>query len=267
MPDAAVPRPRHFYTEPGFAEVGGIRVAYRREGAGEPVLYLHGNGFTRMWLPFHQRLAEHVDLLAPEHPGYGETEMPDWLDGFDDLVIHYDELLRHFGLETAHVVGYSLGGWIAAELAVFHPERLRSLTLVCPAGLRIPDAPAPNLVAMTNEAVWETLFNDPRNSDQVMPDYDSLEEVVHLYGEATTFARLTWNPQYDLALERRLWRVRCPALIVGAEDDRVIPNAVADKYAELIDGARLERIAGSGHAVAVEKPDALAALIAEHITS
>ena len=71
-----------------------------------------------------------------------------------------------------------------------------------------------------------------------MPDYESLEEVVHLYGEATTFARLTWNPQYDLALERRLWRVRCPALVIGAEDDRVIPNAVADKYAELIAGAR-----------------------------
>jgi pimeloyl-ACP methyl ester carboxylesterase len=265
MSEAAVPRPRHFYTEPSFAEVGGLRVAYRREGGGEPVLYLHGNGFTRMWLPFHRKLAESVDLLAPEHPGYGETEMPDWLDGFDDLVIHYDELLRVFGLETAHVVGYSLGGWIAAELAVFHPERLRSLTLVCPAGLRIPDEPAPNLVAMTTEGVWETLFNDPTGADQVMPDYESLEEVVHLYGEATTFARLTWNPQYDLALERRLWRVRCPTLVIGAEDDRVIPNAVADKYAELVDHSRLERIPGTGHALAIEKPDELAALIAEHI--
>jgi pimeloyl-ACP methyl ester carboxylesterase len=263
MSEAAVPRPRHFYTEPSFADVGGIRVAYRREGDGEPVLYLHGNGFTRMWLPFHQKLAESVDLLAPEHPGYGETEMPEWLDGFDDLVIHYDELLRVFGLETAHVVGYSLGGWIAAELAVFHPERLRSLTLICPAGLRVPDEPAPNLVAMTTEAVWETLFNDPRNADRVMPDYESLEEVVHLYGEATTFARLTWNPQYDLALERRLWRVRCPTLVVGAEDDRVIPNAVADMYARLIEGARLERIPGTGHAIAIEKPDELAAVIAE----
>jgi pimeloyl-ACP methyl ester carboxylesterase len=265
MTGAAVPRPRHFYTEPSFADIGGLRVAYRREGAGEPVLYLHGNGFTRMWLPFHQALAKRVDLLAPEHPGYGETEMPDWLDGFDDLVIHYDELLERFGLETAHVVGYSLGGWIAAELAVFHPRRLRSLTLVCPAGLRIPDKPAPNLVAMTTEAVWETLFNDPRNAGQVQPDYESIEEVVHLYGEATTFARLTWNPQYDLALERRLRRVRCPALVIGAEDDRVIPNEVADRYAELIDGARLERIPDSGHAVAVEKPDELAAAIAAHI--
>jgi pimeloyl-ACP methyl ester carboxylesterase len=118
---------------------------------------------------------------------------------------------------------------------------------------------------MTNEGVWETLFNDPTSRDRVVPDFDSLEEVVHLYGEATTFARLTWNPQYDLALERRLWRVRCPTLVIGAEDDRVIPNAVADKYAELVDHSRLERIPGTGHALAIEKPDELAALIAEHI--
>jgi pimeloyl-ACP methyl ester carboxylesterase len=166
-----------------------------------------------------------------------------------------------------HVVGYSLGGWIAAELAVFHPHRLRSLTLVCAAGLRIPDTPAPNLVAMTTEAVWETLFNDPRNRDSVIPDYESMEEVVHLYGEATTFARLTWNPQYDLALERRLRRVECPALVVGAEDDRVIPNEVSDRYAALIPQARIERVPGAGHAVAVEQPDALADLIANHIES
>lgn len=263
---AAVPRPRHFYTEPAWLDVGEVRVAYRREGNGEPVLYLHGNGFTRMWLPFHDKLAESMDLIAPEHPGYGETAMPDWLTGFEDLVLHYDELLDLLELDTVHVVGYSLGGWIAAELAAFYPRRLQSLTLICPAGLRVPGQPAPNLIAMTTEAVWQTLFNDPRNADQVMPDYESVEEVVHLYGEATTFARLTWNPQYDLALDRRLRRVECPALVIGAEHDRVIPGAVADLYAELL-GARIERIDGTGHALAIEQPDAAAALIAAHVAS
>ena len=263
---AAVPRPRHFYTEPERLAVGEVQVAYRRKGEGEPVLYLHGNGFTRMWLPFHDQLAGQMDLIAPEHPGYGETPMPDWLAGFDDLVLHYDELLDLLELETVHVIGYSLGGWIAAELAAFYPRRLRSLTLVCPAGLRVPGQPAPNLIAMTTEAVWQTLFNDPRNADQVMPDYESVEEVVHLYGEATTFARLAWNPQYDVKLERRLRRVDCPALVIGAEHDRVIPDAVADRYAELL-GARLERIDGTGHALAIEQPDTAVALIASHVTA
>jgi pimeloyl-ACP methyl ester carboxylesterase len=259
-----VPRPRHFYTEPERIDVGEVRVAYRREGEGEPVLYLHGNGFTRMWLPFHQKLAEQMDLIAPEHPGYGETPMPPWLGGFDDLVLHYDEFLDVIGLETVHVVGYSLGGWLAAELACFYPRRLRSLTLVCPAGLRVPGQPAPNLIAMTTEAVWEALFNDPRNAERVKPDYGSVEEVVHMYGEATTFARLAWNPQYDVALERRLRRVDCPALVVRAERDLIVPDAVAERYAELI-GARLERVDGTGHAIAVEQPDRLVELIAAHV--
>ena len=261
---AGAPRPRHFYTEPHRIDVGEVSVAYRRQGEGEPVLYLHGNGFTRMWLPFHDELAASMDLIAPEHPGYGETPMPDWLRGFDDLVLHYDELLDVLELETVHVVGYSLGGWIAAELAAFYPRRLRSLTLICPAGLRVPGQPAPNLIAMTTDAVWQTLFNDPRNADRVMPDYESVEEVVHLYGEATTFARLAWNPQYDLALDRRLRRVACPSLVIGAEHDRVIPDAVADRYADLL-RARRERVEGTGHALAIEQPENTAALIAAHV--
>src|SRR5215218_962414 len=260
----AVPRPRQFYTEPSWLDVGGLEVAYRRKGDGEPVLYLHGNGFTRMWLPFHDKLSEYVDLIAPEHPGYGETPLPPWLGGFDDLVLHYDELLDLLEIDTAHVVGYSLGGWVAAEFAAFYPRRLRSLTLICPAGLRVPGQPAPNLVAMTTAAVWQTLFSDPDAAHDVMPDYESREEVVHLYTEATTFARLAWNPQYDLALERRLRRVTCPALVMGAEHDRVIPDAVADRYAALL-GARIERVEGTGHALAVERPEEAAALIAAHV--
>ena len=258
------PRPRHFYTEPDWIDVGEVRVAYRRKGDGDPVLYLHGNGFTRMWLPFHDRLAESMDLIAPEHPGYGETAMPDWLGGFDDMVLHYDELLDLLELDTVHVVGYSLGGWLAAELAAFYPRRLRSLTLICPAGLRVPGQPAPNLIALTTEAVWDALFDDPRNADQVRPDYGSVDEVVHLYAEATTFARLAWNPRYDIALERRLRRVDCPALVIRAEHDRIIPDAVAERYASLL-GARVERIDGTGHAIAVERPDEVAALIASHV--
>src|SRR4029453_15511047 len=160
--------------------------------------------------------------------------MPAWLGGFDDLVLHYDEFLDVIGLETVHVVGYSLGGWLAAGVAAFYPRRPRSRTLVCPRGLRVPGQPAPNLIAMTTEAVWEALFNDPRNAERVKPDYDSVEEVVHMYGEATTLARLAWNPQYDIALERRLRRVECPSLVVRAEHDQVIPDAVAERYAELI---------------------------------
>jgi pimeloyl-ACP methyl ester carboxylesterase len=261
----AAPRPRHYYAEPERLSVHGLDVALRRKGTGPPTLFFHGAGFTRMWLPFHERLAGHVDLIAPEHPGYGETEMPDWLDGFDDLVIHYDELLDALGLDRVHLVGYSLGGWIAAEFAVFYPRRLESLTLMTPAGLRIVGKPIPSPIAMPPQEFFDLIFNDKTNMAQYLPSLEDLDEIVHAYGEATTLARLAWNPQYDLKLERRLERVRCPALVVRAEHDRLIPDRMAERYAELLPNSRIETVPGTGHALAYEQPEATADLIGRFI--
>jgi pimeloyl-ACP methyl ester carboxylesterase len=262
---AAVPRPTHFYTEPEWLEVGGLPVAYRRKGTGEPTLYLHGAGMTRMWLPHLEALSEHVDVIAPEHPGYGETEMPDWLDGFEDLVIHYDELLDVLGLDQAHVVGYSLGGWLAAEFASYYPQRLKSLTLMVPAGLRIEGKPVPNPFAMMPDAFFDLIFNDRTNMHQVMPDFESLEEVVHQYGEGATLARIAWTSQYNLKLERRHARVTCPALVLRAEDDRLIPNEAPERYAQLLPNARIATIPGTGHALAVEQPERVGETIGNFI--
>jgi pimeloyl-ACP methyl ester carboxylesterase len=261
---ATVPRPRHFYTEPEWLEVGNTRVAYRRKGTGEPTLYLHGAGLTRMWLPHLEQLSQSVDVIAPEHPGYGETEMPEWLDGFDDLVIHYDELLDVLGLDQVHLVGWSLGGWLAAEFASFYPRRLKSLTLIVPAGLRIMGKPIPNPVAMMPDAFFDLIFNDKTNMQQVLPDFEDFDEIVHAYGEGTTLARLAWSPQYNLKLERRLRRVECPALVVRAEHDRLIPDEMSERFAELLD-ARIETVPGTGHALPVEQPDKTAAVIARFI--
>ena len=252
---ASVPRPRHFYTEPEWIEVGGVRVAYRRKGDGPTTLYLHGAGLTRMWLPLYERLSESVDLIAPEHLGFGETEMPEWLDGLDDLVIHYDTLLDALDLERVHLVGYSLGGWIAAELAVFFPGRFESLTLITPIGLRIPGKPLADLFAMDPETLFATFFNDPANALQVAPDMESLDEVEHQFGEMATLARLAWNPRFDPKLERRLARISCPTLVVRAENDRIVPDEMALRYAELIAGARTEIVPGTGHALIVEQPE------------
>jgi pimeloyl-ACP methyl ester carboxylesterase len=260
-----VPRPRHFYTDPDWIDVGGLRVAYRRNGDGPATLYLHGGGLTRMWLPLYDRLSQSLDLIAPEHPGFGETEMPEWLDGFDDLVIHYDSLLDAFGLERVHLVGYSLGGWIAAELAVFHPRRLASLTLITPIGLRVPGKPVGDFFAMDPEVVGMTMFNDPANAALVAPDMESLDEVEHQYGEMATVARLAWNPRFDPKLERRLARVTCPTLVIRAERDRLVPGEIAERYGEMIAGARIETVPGTGHAIVVEQPEKTADLVSTFV--
>ncbi len=264
-PQAVVPRPPNFYTEPEWIEVEGLRVAYRRKGTGEPTLFLHGAGFTRMWLPFHEALSGSVDLIAPEHPGYGETGMPDWLDGFEDLVIHYDAFLDELELDQVHLVGYSLGGWLAAEFASFYPKRLASLTLITPAGLRIPDKPVPNPVAMQPEEYFGVIFNDPTNIPQYLPDFESLDEIVHQYGEMATLARLAWHTQYNLKLERRLGRVTCPSLVVLAEDDRLVPDEIGKLYADLLPDSRVATIPRTGHALAYEQPEKLARAVSSFI--
>lgn len=239
---------------PCMMQIAGTPTAVRRKGVGRPLLFLHGANFAGKWLPFHEALSQESDLIAPDHIGFGATPFQEWLEGFDDLVLHYEELREEQGIAQLDLVGYSLGGWIAAEYATFYPERVRRLVLITPTGLRVNAKPSRDLMAMNVSQHFDVLFNDPANISQVLPDLNDPAEIVHLYGEARTVARLSWNPRYSPKLQRRLRRITSPTLIIGAEHDRVVPNEMCDLYAESIAGARVERVPGTGHALLVEHP-------------
>ena len=113
--------------------------------------------------------------------------------------------------------------------------------------------------------LFMTMFNDPTNAAQILPDIESLDEIEHQYGEAATLARLAWNPRFDPKLERRLRRVSCPTLVVRAEHDRLVPDEIAERYAEVIEAARIETVPGTGHAIIVEQPERTADLISSFI--
>jgi pimeloyl-ACP methyl ester carboxylesterase len=244
-------------------DVDGVPVALRRKGTGRPLLFLHGAGFTGRWLRFHDALAQGADVIAPEHPGFGATPAAEHVDDFDDLVLHYDELRKTLGIEEPFdLVGYSLGGWIAARYATWFPERLRSLTLITPAGMPIPGkAPVADMFLMSAEQLFGTLFNDFTNAMEVFVNLEDIDVMVHLYEEASATANLVWERRSDPKLEHRLKRVTCPTLVVGAENDRLIPDEACDLYAQKIPNARVERIPGTGHAIAVEQPEATAKAI------
>lgn len=246
---------------PRMIEVAGTPTAVRRRGSGLPLLFLHGASFTGKWLPFHEELAKQVDLIAPEHIGFGATPFQEWLEGFDDLVLHYEEFRRQQGLDELDLVGYSLGGWIAAAYATFYPERVRRLVLITPTGLRVPGKPIRDPMTMDTTQLFGVLFNDRANIGHVLPNVSDPEVIVHLYGEARTVARLAWNPRHDPKLQRRLRRISCPTLIIGAEGDRFVPDEMCDLYAQSIPGARLERIPGTGHALVIEQPANVARLV------
>lgn len=262
-----VPKPARFYTPPAFETVAGLPIAYRRQGQGEAVVLLHGAGFTRMWIPLYQMLAEKTDFIAPEQPGFGETPLPKWFRNFDDLTQLYDQLFDQLGLDRIHLIGFSMGGWAAAEFASFYPRRLKSLALITPVGLRLPDNPGVDIFQLSPPELFDRLFMDKAVMMEFLPDGEDFEEGIHLYAEFAAAARLMWAPRYNLALERRLQRLQCPTLVVGAQEDRLVPNQMSDRYAEVLPNSRLVRIAGTGHEPCLERPrllaDALLGLIEE----
>ena len=94
--------------------VSDVDFAYWRAGSGEPLVFLHGMGMTRRWLPIHAALAERFDVIAPEHPGFGDSVRPRRMRTLDDFVGAEGELLTSLGVERFHLVGHSLGGMLAA---------------------------------------------------------------------------------------------------------------------------------------------------------
>jgi pimeloyl-ACP methyl ester carboxylesterase len=264
--EAATATSSPHHTAPETIDVSGIPVAYRRKGSGPATVFLHGAGSTRMWLPFYERMSRVADFIAPEHPGFGDTPAPDWIEGFDDLVLHYHDLFAALGLEQIHLIGFSLGGWIAADIAIFYPERCRSLTLITPAGLRVPEAPMTDIMRMPPEGIPDLLFNGrAAEYADLLPDPHDLEAAILGYREASMFARLAWNPRYDHRFERRLVRVSAPALVVEPDEDRLIPILHCRRWAELLPNARLEHVAGTagptGHALIMQEPDRAAEVI------
>ncbi|MEC9248794.1 MAG: alpha/beta hydrolase [Pseudomonadota bacterium] len=253
-----VPKPPKFYTEPRFEEVLGLPVAYRRKGNGEPAVLFHGAGFTRMWIPLYENLSKRLDFIAPECPGFGETPLANWIKGFDDLVILYDQFFEQLGLEQVHLIGFSMGGWAAAEFASYYPRRVKSLSLITPVGLRLEDNPGVDLFQLAPEDLMDRLFKDKTVMAEWLPDMDNFDEGVHAYTEFSAAARFMWAPRYNLALEHRLQRVSCQSLVVGAEEDRLIPNEMSDRFTEFLPRSELVRIPGTGHEVCLERPEELA---------
>lgn len=259
-----------FYTEPDRVLVRDVDVAYRRKGAGEPVVFLHGAGLTRRWLPFYEEMSSTVDLVVPEHPGFGDTVMPEWLEDFDDLALHYDDLADELGLDTFHLVGHSLGGWIAAHFAVLFGHRLRSLQLIAPGGLRGSALTDP--FRQGGEEALDRTFNG-RAADypEYLEEDEPIEQLIQDYIELTTRARLAWNPRYDARLSRRLARVKVPTQVILPDEDRILDSAVVAQYADFIQGAKAVTIHGTSHPTShvpfVQEPEGLAEIVTSFINA
>jgi pimeloyl-ACP methyl ester carboxylesterase len=259
--------PRHaWYTAPARATVRGTEVALRREGAGEPLLFLHGHWLTGVWSPFHRAVAAEVDLIAPELPGFGDSPGAEHLTTRPDMVLLLRDLLDALGLDAVHVAGYGIGAWLAADLAIWAPGRVRSLALVAPFGLRVPGSPVADVFAMDPARYTDEYFNgsDDGFTDLVpgvgTPAQGGPEGFAHRYGELGAAAAMIWTRRYDLKLEQRLPLLGVPALVVGARADRIVPDAHLGAWAGLL-GAPVVDVDQAGHALLLQQPDAVASAL------
>jgi pimeloyl-ACP methyl ester carboxylesterase len=242
----------------------GAQIYVSRCGGGDPLLYLHSAGGGRFVTAFRKTLAEHFDVVAPDLPGFSRSPRPDWLDGMDDVVYFALDLMEGLGFDSYVVVGESLGGWLGAELAVHHPERIRRLVLLSPIGIELPEVPYADFLRLSPQEMVSALFHDPAKAAHLFSAELSEDEIVEIYENNTTFARLAWVSLYtNPKLRERLYRATCPTLLVWGENDQAVPRAYAEVWAETLPNARLEIIPECGHAITIEQPEAAARLVLE----
>src|SRR5260370_8318790 len=122
-------------------EVQSVPIRLHRAGHGPTVLFLHGAGGVPQWLPFFDALAEHYELLVPEHPGFGGSDDPPWIHSMSDLAMFYLDLVEEAGLDRGHLIGNSLGGWLAPEILIRDRSRVKSLVQLAPAGIPVKGLP------------------------------------------------------------------------------------------------------------------------------
>jgi pimeloyl-ACP methyl ester carboxylesterase len=245
-------------------------------GGGEPVVFLHGAGGHTGWMAFLDELSGRFAVFAPEHPGFGQSDDPPWLDEIADLAYFHLDLLQALGLERVHLIGTSLGGWIAAEMAVRSTARLASLTLVGAVGITTGGINAngeaiPDTFRMPDDENLRRYYADPERAARRAADLaralaDPAVMAVVAKNRATVTS-LAYRPRFhNPGLAKWLHRIDVPTLLIWGEADRIVPPSFGEAYRALIPGSRLVVLQGAGHAPFDEQKDAFLAMFCEHVT-
>jgi pimeloyl-ACP methyl ester carboxylesterase len=249
---------------------GQFQTFVRSEGEGDPLLFLHGAGGLGGWPPFLADLARSFRVVAPEHPGFGRSEGLEHLDDVIDLALYYTEFVEAMGLEQPYIVGHSLGGMIAAEMAAIAPDLASKLVLVAPVGLWLDEHPVMDFFAATPEELATAIFHDPSSSlaqeFMTMPSDPNahLEAVLERTKNLSAAGKFLW-PIPDKGLRKRIHRIAAPTLLLWGASDRLVPPIYGGEFLKRIDGARLTVIKGASHMLPFEKADEFVEVVTEFL--
>ena len=244
-------------------EVNGVPTVVLEAGppTAPPLVFFHGAGTFHGW-DFAAPWTQQFRVLIPFHPGFGESGDDEGLREVHDFVLHYTDLFDQLGLHRdVNLVGFSLGGLLAARFAIKQKHRLRKLVLVAPAGLRDLENPGPDLFRILPEDLPAMLVHDIATILPYLPaDPHDIEFTVARYREMRTTANVLWEHPFDRVLDRWLGRLDVPTLLVWGDDDKLIPPGQAETWAKLLPNATVRVFPRAGHLVLDESAEAAAAV-------
>lgn len=248
---------------PDRVEAGGVTFEMMTKGEGAPLLFLHGVLGMDADDPLVERLSKSYKVIAASHPGFGLSTRPDHITTIDDVVYAYLDLIEKLDLRDLTLVGVSLGGWIAAELAVRGADRFSKLVLIDSVGAKFGARDQRDLydiMGLTNDELPGVMFSSAEEGLKHMrglkfPELPEGAATRHAQNRET-LVLYGWSPLlYNPKLRARLPRIKLPTLLLWGEKDRVAPVEYGRAFAAAINGAKFETITNAGHYGYFENPD------------
>jgi pimeloyl-ACP methyl ester carboxylesterase len=239
--------------------VRGVELETVRRGSGRPILLLHGFQTIDPEARFLELLGRHGEIIAPSSPGFGHSPRPKDFDTVYDLVHLYLELLDTLPADKVTLVGFSFGGWLAAEVAVACSHRLDKLMLVAPLGIKVSDRETRDILDIFNQSLDEVRQKSWHDPERFAPDFNAMsdEALVTYARNREALCLYAWHPyMYNPQLPRWLGRINVPTLLLWGESDGVVTPDYGRAYSRLIPGARFELIGAAGHHPEIEQPEA-----------
>lgn len=244
-----------------------VPVRYLEGGSGPALVYLHGAGGVTAADPLLNELAKTHHVYAPLLPGYGDSEECAELRDMLDITLHHWDVVEALGLKDPLLVGHSMGGMIAAEMAAVAPNDLSRLVLICPAGLWLDDHPVADLFSLLPFELPHYLFHDAvagaalMTSGLKMDDPGFLQAFLVQNARQLGMAGRILFPIPERGLKERLYRIKARTTLIWGDSDRLIPPVYAQAWKKGLPGAALISVPEAGHMVTVEHPALVAATI------
>ncbi len=231
------------------------------EGQGNPVVFLHGfEGHPGEDASFLHELAKNRRVIAPELPGCGDSEGFDYIEETLDMTLAIRQFIEALGVDRVDVIGHSLGGMFAAELAAVSPHVVNRVMLVSPFGLWFDQHPVPDLFVLNPTQLAEITWSTPGNATSVARETDTgngtdqITATLNRTGNLAVATKFLW-PIPDRGLRKRLPLIKAKTLVVRGNADQLIPAAYTDAFTDAIPGASGVTINNAGHYPMLEQPD------------